>query len=790
MASSVSHPSRVFLAAVALALLVGGCRPRPAREAPALATPPPDVSRLHVLLLNGGGQPAQNYQSHLLHVQQLDGMLRRIGVPRDRVAIFSSDGDDPGLDLAMRDEQPEEDFWLLEGTRLEGPLKTPVVFETSTVPDATMMPASKAELGRWFETVGRSLPAGDTLFIYVTDHGTKNATDLTNNGITMWGVGESLSVQELGAMLAKLDPGVRVVTVMSQCFSGGFAYLGAARVANGGTPGTTCGYYSSTPDRPAYGCYPENRGRENVGHSFHFLEALAETGSVSAAHRAVLVHDATPDVPLRSSDVFLDGLLIKAAKSAGQEFTPFVDAQLRRAWQDQGAWEAEVRLLDRIGQAFGSFSPRSLAEVDEQAKRLAGSSTQLKTHHDVWDAALSSARRANIERYVSSEPTWAPRLSESAMKDLNQPQARKLTADLLGGLGPATRRDRATASRLTLLRDKSARTKEIAYRMEVRLGVLLRMRAILIAIAGRTWLASSGTPTERGEYDALRACEDLAIPAAGVLPGAELARAEPFPPIEDDLDAAGRVLPAWMGIQFKQAEEATRTANGLAPGAAAVVAVYPESPALAAGLQVGDVVTGPPGTPFRERDQIREWTMLRNVDEPATLDVLRDNQHLQVTLVPKPMPGRWPKLSAPPKTGAPAPALELGSYRGAAPTTLASGKPHLLFFWATWCTFCKAALPELDAFERERGTPVVAITDEQADRLDPFFAKHKGPFPSIVATDAKRSAFLSYGVSGMPTFVLVDANGVVQAYATGYNAKKGLAIDGWEWSKRPTSPPG
>jgi hypothetical protein len=61
----------------------------------------------------------------------------------------------------------------------------------------------------------------------------------------------------------------------------------------------------------------------------------------------------------------------------------------------------------------------------------------------------------------------------------------------------------------------------------------------------------------------------------------------------------------------------------------------------------------------------------------------------------------------------------------------------------------------------------------------------KGPFPATVATDVDRRAFLSYGVSGMPTFVLVDGAGVVQSYAVGYNPKKGLAIDGWTWSKRP-----
>jgi thiol-disulfide isomerase/thioredoxin len=781
---------------VAVVLLLGvvafaGCR-TPARHPAPVATaaaPAPDLSRVEVILLNGGGTAAQNYQSHLLHVRQFHDMLERVGLPADRLAVFSSDGDDPGLDLAVRDAQPETDFWLIEGSWLEAPLRTPVTFGNSTVEGAVLAPATKAELARWFTTQGRAMRAGDTLLLYVTDHGTRaKKEEPGNTGITLWGVGESISVRELGALLAELNPAVRVVTLMSQCFSGGFAQLATARSGDSLPNGETCGFFSSTADRPAYGCYPENRGRENVGHSFLFLEALAETGRLDEAHRAVLVSDATPDVPLRTSDVWLDQTMAVAAKAAGQELTPFLDALLRQAWQDPGAWETDIRLLDRIGNTYGSFSPRSIHEIDEQGERLAAASQQLRINHGTWSAAFDSARRANLDRFVATRPVWRDRLTEPKVRDLPQPAARALTVELLGELGPATRADRSTTKRFDVLREKSASAGEVAYRMDVRLGVLLRMRALLTHIAGRVWLQTKGTPAQRAAYAALRDCESFALPSAGVPPGTELAHVQPFPPLEDDLALADDVLPAWMGIQFKQAADDVRTQHQLPNGAAAVIAVYPDSPAKAAGLQAGDVVTGPPGHPFTERDQIREWTMLSRVNEPATLAVLRDGQPLQVTIRPQPMPRKWPSLSSPPKVGAAAPPLSLGAYRGTPPTQLADGNPHLLFFWATWCGVCKASLPELDAFAQERGVQVVAITDEGAPLLDPFFAKWKGPFPATVATDVDRRAFMAYGVSGMPTFVLVDGAGNVQSYAVGYNPAKGIAIDGWTWSKRPAPP--
>src|SRR5262249_9241102 len=156
----------------------------------------------------------------------------------------------------------------------------------------------------------------------------------------------------------------------------------------------------------------------------------------------------------------------------------------------------------------------------------------------------------------------------------------------------------------------------------------------------------------------------------------------------DDVQLADSVLPAWMGIQFRQARESLRKSNALAEGAATVLMVYDDSPAQVAGLHEGDVVLGPPGAPFVEKEQIREWTMRSPPHRPASLEIRRAGTREQVTLVPKAMPQKWPSLPGPPKIGSVAPPLRVESYRGAVPTDLADGHPHLLFFWATWCAIC------------------------------------------------------------------------------------------------------
>jgi thiol-disulfide isomerase/thioredoxin len=745
------------------------------------ADPRPQPGRLHVLMINGGGSPASNYQSHLIHLQQLVDLLESADIPTARIAIFDADGSDPSPDLAVREQQPEAEFWRLHGTPLEPRLRTQVTFADSSVHAAVLQPATRADLGRWFETVGPRLRPGDTLLLYVTDHGSKNANDLADNSITLWGDNESLSVRQLQAMLRTLDPGVRVVALMSQCFSGSFAELMNTQSVDGLPSGAVCGYFSSTADRPAYGCYPENRGRENVGHSFHFIQALAQTGSFPQAQDRVLSSDATPDVPLRTSDVFLEQMLRRAADAGGRDFDDSVDALLQQAWQDKARWEPEIRLLDHIGEAFGCFSPRSLAELDRQAHALPDIAKHFKAVSGAWSQASAEANQAGLTRFLAEEPEWVDRFDDPSAPILDGVGTRVLAANFLNGLTAFEQSEPRTEKRIALLNAKHRDAAAASYRMEVRLAVVLRMRTILTSIAGRVYLATAATAAERSAYDTLRACEDLRLPPT-TAPGPGLLVAESFPPFDEDVQQAKEALPAWMGIRFREPSATQRVKYNVGAGAAVVLTVYPDSPAETAGLQSGDIINGTPGESFTEPRQLRAWTMLSTVGHPQQIDVVRDGRRRQLTLVPGPYPLTWPELPGPPKVGSAAPALkQITAYRGSLPK-LARGTPTLLFFWATWCAPCKAALPEVLAFERERHTPVLAITDEAPEKLDAFF-KIAGEFPENVAVDEYRNAFVAYGVSGTPTFVLIDGDGRVRSYATGYAASKGLAIDGWKWAK-------
>lgn len=746
-----------------------------------------DPSRVHAVLINGGGNRQGNYQSHVLHLRAMLDVLERARVPHDQIAVFSSDGEDPGDDLAVRELRPDGESFLLEGTPLESSLAHPTEFVSTQIAGYALQPATQDALRAYFAGEGRRIPAGDTLIVFVTDHGTPNKEDAIDTRITLWGDKQTFSVRDLQKATSEVGPDVRVVMLMSQCYSGGFAHL-ASRAAGASLDaeprGDVCGYFASTHDRPAYGCYPENRGAANVGYAVRFVESLAANGSFPAAQAHALVTDRTPDVPLRTSDVQLARLVERAAQASGQPLDAYADELLRDAWRDPARYEPEIRLLDRMGQSFGFASPRSLAEVEGRLERLPKVADTIGTHASAWSESLDDASQANLVRFLNANPTWKERVAPDKLKGGAPEAARQLGTDLLASLEPYTRSDRDTMKRLERLETRADTAEKVSYRMEVREAGLRRMRALLLRIAGEVYVATRATDAERAAFAALARCEDLSLGVSGPAPDAS--PRDDFPSYEDDLATAKSVMPAWMGIQFRPVTPEERGAQQLPAGAVTVRLVYPDSPAAKAGLEVGDILLGPPGAPFMEPRQVREWTMLQEVGKPRVLEVLHDGSRVKRTLVPGEHPGKFPDLPGPPRVGSTAPPLHLTKYRGTPPVSLADGKSHLLLFWATWCAPCKASLPEVLDFARERGVEVVAITDEDPSVLDRFFAT-KPAFPELVAIDAKRDAFLAYGVSGTPTFVLVDGAGVVRSVSTGYNAKKGLGIEGWTWAGRPAS---
>jgi len=135
--------------------------------------------------------------------------------------------------------------------------------------------------------------------------------------------------------------------------------------------------------------------------------------------------------------------------------------------------------------------------------------------------------------------------------------------------------------------------------------------------------------------------------------------------------------------------------------------------------------------------------------------------------------------------GKTAPALDESDWLGAKPVPLSAlhGHPVLLFFWAHWCSDCKAEIPILAEIERiygPKGLVLIAPT-----RFYGYVGQGQDAPPAVekkyieavrqqfyaplgnIAVPLSNSNFIKFGASTTPTLVLIDGAGVVRLYHPG-----------------------
>ena len=100
------------------------------------------------------------------------------------------------------------------------------------------------------------------------------------------------------------------------------------------------------------------------------------------------------------------------------------------------------------------------------------------------------------------------------------------------------------------------------------------------------------------------------------------------------------------------------------------------------------------------------------------------------------------------------------------------GTPIVLNFWASWCPPCKAELPDFDdackKYEGKVTFLMVNLTDGQRETVEvakSYIASQGYTFP--VYFDTKYEAAYTYGVSSIPQTYFINADGSLEARATG-----------------------
>ncbi len=92
------------------------------------------------------------------------------------------------------------------------------------------------------------------------------------------------------------------------------------------------------------------------------------------------------------------------------------------------------------------------------------------------------------------------------------------------------------------------------------------------------------------------------------------------------------------------------------------------------------------------------------------------------------------------------------------------GKVVLVNFWATWCPPCRKEMPDLEALYKrfqDEGFIILAISDEELDKVQPFIAERQITYP--VMLDPGRKVNELFQVEGIPKSFVYDREGKLVA---------------------------
>jgi hypothetical protein len=490
---------RHFSRALALVWLGSAVHPLAAAE--------PPVPPLYALLVGGGPDLDSN-------AAQIEGHVRFAGqilpAAAKRYVLFA-DGKPNSATVSALDVNKIADgkralAVLLPDDGLQ-PLKRP--------PDLGMKidgPSRVQELHRAITRLSLQAAAKPApLLLYFAGHGDQNGDKEEDTRYEMWD-GDALSVRDLAAEIARLPlhASLPVVLVMAQCYSGAFAnVLFRGGEAGGALVGRDlAGFFSTRKDRVASGCSPETDEADYQDFSSYFFGALSGhdrfghaidkadfdgDGKVSL-HEAfcyALIHDASIDAPICTSDVFL------------KRYAPLPDADIYgqpygQIWQ--AATAGQRAALDALSQELGlSGEQRPLLAYDRLKFSDPTAQPAVIESDDAAADALNALRLTTLEALFKHWPAlrWSDSPAHGAA---------------VGGAAEEIGRNKELARALI---DADKRHQQTGDAVDTDEAALLRFTGVCESVAEASYLRQHGKEEIKGQFERLWAAEQRSLPVAG-----------------------------------------------------------------------------------------------------------------------------------------------------------------------------------------------------------------------------------------------------------------------------------
>ncbi len=360
-----------------LTLILGAC------AAPAWCEPP--QRGWSALVISGGGVPSSNAVAHEKNVRFVEDTLQRRGIAAGRIRSLVASGTRTVPEVAYRKPIEGERWELYALDRLFGDGNADLEYRPARLGKGAGR-ANRDGVLTGLRASLKGLTEGASLLVYVTDHGGGGEPYGDDNYMVLWR-NEKLTAGEYRQAVNDHHKRGRVVSVMAQCFSGAFSSSMYGPETRTLAAPDRCGFFATTSDRVSAGCTPELSEADYDDYTTRFFAALggrrrtgepAEAadydgdGSVSyaEAHAYALGASETLDVPVRTSEVFLEEAGVPQVKQ-------WKAALAAASAPDRAAWmriAARLRLAEEgdPAAAIANGLAKVRADLDALRDRLDG----------------------------------------------------------------------------------------------------------------------------------------------------------------------------------------------------------------------------------------------------------------------------------------------------------------------------------------------------------------------------------------------------------------------------------
>ncbi|MCO1335174.1 protein disulfide oxidoreductase [Microbulbifer sp. OS29] len=103
-----------------------------------------------------------------------------------------------------------------------------------------------------------------------------------------------------------------------------------------------------------------------------------------------------------------------------------------------------------------------------------------------------------------------------------------------------------------------------------------------------------------------------------------------------------------------------------------------------------------------------------------------------------------------------------------------TGGPVLIYFWASWCPYCRIVSPAVTELARDYQVIGVAMQSGDDEVVKEYMQRHALEFP--VVNDPQGTLSTLWGIKVTPTLVIVGSDGNIAWITSGATSKLGLSM--------------